>query len=114
MLPKQRRINKDLFKDIFKQGYSFNNPSFSLRVLKMAENGRPSAFSFIVSLKVANLAVKRNFLKRRGKYAINKNINHIKEGFFCVFLFKKDISSFQYQVFEEEVLDILRKASLLK
>ena len=114
MLPKQRRISKDLFEEIFKKGYSFYTDLLGLKTLKRPESGTKSAFSVVVSSKVASKAVTRNYLKRRTRYVLEKNLDRIKEGFFCIINLKQDVSGLEFLEFEAKILDILNRANLLK
>ncbi len=113
MLPKERRISQALFTQILKNGRSFYTPSLSLRIISRKDQPK-SAFSFVISAKEVKNATGRNFLKRRGRHVISKNSTSIKEGYFCAFFLKKELSTLPFSLFEQEILTVLKKANLLR
>lgn len=84
MISKKRRLNKDLFNKVFKQGSMIHSPVFVFKFIKNPEN--KGLFSFVAPKSVAKTAVKRNSLRRKG-YNYLKNIDnpHV----FGVFMYKK-------------------------
>jgi len=123
MLTKERRISKGLFAQILSQGRVFSGKNSSLRVLPIAssiesfggpkESSIPSAFAFVVSVKTAKTAVERHFLKRRGRHVIKKNLDKIKEGYYCAFFFRSGISKLPFPAFETEIVNGLKQAGLI-
>ena len=113
MLSQERRISQGFFNQILKEGRSFQTQNLSLRVV-LRKDSLKSAFSFVVPAKIVKKAVLRNFLKRRGRYVVRKHLSKIKEGYFCAFFFKKEISKLPFLVFEQEILDSLKKAKLIE
>ena len=113
MLSQERRISQSLFTQILKTGRSFDTQNLSLRVSLRKDQGK-SAFSFVIPSKVIKTAVGRNLLKRRGRQVIKKHLTKIKEGYFCAFFLKKELATLPFSVFEQEILDGLKKASLLQ
>jgi RNase P protein component len=90
---------------IFKQGRFLNSPSLTFKFIIINENGRK--ISFIAPKSIAKLAVKRNFLRRKGYNVLQKYINSFPTGILGVFVFKK------YQddvlILENEIKNILAK-----
>ena len=110
MLPKKNRVDTKEVDKIFKDSKFLNSSSFSFKYLK--NKGRENKISFIVPKNVAKLAVKRNFLRRRGYSALQnlvKNLRLSPTGLVGVFVFKKyqdDIS-----IIENEIKNILSKVN---
>lgn len=107
MLPKQRRISKEFFEKIIKEGKNINSEHIYLRFTKNI--GKDSLFSFIISGKIAKKAVDRNLFKRRGRYIIQKNLNNIKAGYLYTFFAKKGVVELSFKVLEQEILFLLSK-----
>ncbi|MCX6713051.1 MAG: ribonuclease P protein component [Candidatus Vogelbacteria bacterium] len=107
------RISKALFPKILKEGRNFNAPNLSLRILRRSDDG-PSAFSFVVAAKTAPKATRRNFLKRRGRHVIKKNLEGIKGGHYGVFFFKSGAVSLPFPAFEQEILNSLKQARMVQ
>ncbi len=114
MLNSQRRIDKGLFDQIIKRGFSVYTPLLSLSFLPSPLITTGSRFAIVVSAKALKMAVDRNKLKRRGRHAIYKNLNRIKNGFLCVFFCKKKMFSLPFKDFEETMLKLLSQANLLR
>ncbi|MFA6416244.1 MAG: ribonuclease P protein component [Candidatus Paceibacterota bacterium] len=112
MLPKNQRIKKGDFGELINSGRSFYSPNFNLRAMKKKDITTKSLLAVVVSKKVANKAVTRNFLKRRLKYALVKKSLDLKSGFLIAFWLKKDLSKTKYADFEAEVLTLLKQANL--
>jgi ribonuclease P protein component len=72
-----------------------------------------SQFSFSASKKVAQLAVKRNKLRRIGYSIIQKHIHEIQDGFQCFFMYKKTQSEPKFAQIENEALILLSNAGVL-
>ena len=90
MLSKENRINKKLFKEVF-------------------VNKKEKRFSFVVPSSVAKSAVKRNKLKRWGKFIINTQKDEIMNGLFLIFVFDKKAVSIKYKELKEEIDSALGK-----
>jgi ribonuclease P protein component len=116
MLSKERRINKDLIKEVLDKGKRYNSPSFVMYVYESPKEKSlaNSKFAFSASKKVASLAVLRNRLRRVGYSAIEGNLNKIKEGSLMLFSYKKINGKPNFKKIEEELLGLLSEASMLK
>jgi ribonuclease P protein component len=113
MLSQERHVSQSLFAQILKEGKSFHTQHLSLRVCVRKDQGK-SAFSFVVSSKAVKKATERNLLKRRARHVIKKHLPDIKEGYFCAFFFKKELVTFSFTSFEQELLDGLKQAKMLR
>ncbi|MEK7642326.1 MAG: ribonuclease P protein component [Patescibacteria group bacterium] len=76
MLPKQRRIPRDLF-GLLKKAKTFSNSIFFAKLAKY--DGKQSRFSVSVSKKVAKKAVLRNKMRRLGYRILGENIEKINK-----------------------------------
>lgn len=112
MLPKEKRVNRAIFKDILEKSKTFHSSYFSLRCFDSRKTEK-SRFSFVVSKKVENKATKRNILKRRGYNSIKPIYKNIKPGFYCVFFLKKEARGLKSKDFEGEMGYLLKKAGVL-
>ncbi len=114
MLSKKRRVGRELFSQILTRSKSFYGNNLSLRVFKTPHSNKETKFSFIVSKKVSNKAVKRNLLKKRGYYAVKKISKNLNNGFVCMFFLKNSSILLSYTELEKEILFLLKKANVLK
>ena len=90
----------------FKTGRSVHSPTLTFKFV-LNKSDLPPKISFVVPKSVAKLAVKRNFLRRRGYQALFPYFKHFPQGIFGVFLFKKAEDSIP--TIEEEIKNILKK-----
>ncbi|MFA5792025.1 MAG: ribonuclease P protein component [Candidatus Paceibacterota bacterium] len=105
MLPKKNRVNTKEVEKIFKEGKFINSPNLTFKfVLTNREERR---ISFIAPKNIAKLAVKRNFLRRRGYSVLKKYFSDFPLGLIGVFVFKKPINSILE--LENEIKIILAK-----
>jgi len=111
MLPRNRRINKEIIENVLKTGKSKQSSYFSVKY--MASGTEKSRFTFVVSSGVAKKAVDRNFLKRRCRYVIGKNLGKIKDGFILMFFAKKGAESLTFKEIETEILSLLNNVGVI-
>ncbi len=112
MLPKNKRVSKEVFYCVLKNSKTFHSNNITLRVLKSSHN--ITKFSFIVSRKVSSKAPKRNLLRRRGSSVVAKLDKKIKNGFICIFYIKKGAVIISYSKIEEEIVFLIKKANIMK
>jgi ribonuclease P protein component len=112
MLSKARKIKREDFPRNFKDGKTYNSLNISLFVSKNKTKSL-SRFSFVVSSKVSKKAIKRNKLKRRGYYIINKNKKIIKNNFYVVLFFKKGSVNLNFKEINNEIMFLLNKSMLI-
>jgi ribonuclease P protein component len=105
MLPKKNRTDKKLVEKIFKQGVFVGSLGLTLKYCLEGGAASPRV-SFIVPKKVANKAVRRNYLRRRGYLVLEKYFNRLPNGFSGVFIFNKIISTLEI---ENEIKKIFNK-----
>ncbi len=112
MLPKQRRVGKEYFERIGKNGVSYHSPFFSVRILKSPEH-KESKFSFTVSKKVSPGAVERNLLKRRGYSVVKDLLTKTQPFLLCAISIKKGAEVLLFQKFKEEIITLFKKATII-
>lgn len=88
MTPKKSRVDKKTVEKIFKEGRFLNSANLALKFI-INKTAKGSQFSFIVPKGLVRLAVKRNFLRRKGYAALRKEIKDAPLGTVGVFIFKK-------------------------
>jgi len=95
MLPKKNRVDKKNIDLLFEKGTFIASPLFTFKYL--IQKSPQVRISFIAPKKIAKLAVKRNFLRRKGYLILKKYIEQFPLGTLGVFIFKKP---------EEDILKI--------
>ena len=108
----KQKVTRDLFATVLAKGRIYHSPHLSFRIHTTSQE-ETSAFSFVVSKKVARLAVSRNRLKRRGRSVIKKIEHCIHKPYIGAFFFKKGSVKISFQELEEEILQLLKKAKVL-
>ena len=112
MLPINRRVKKESFEKIMKEGVFFHADNFYLRFLDRKDN-LPSVFSFVVPAKVKKTSVGRHLIKRKMTAVVEKALANIVSGFSVVVFAKKDVSVLPYGEIKKEILALLVKAKIL-
>ncbi len=112
MLPKHRRIPRELLVNALSQGKRYNSSNLLLYVLE--NSAGLSRFSFSVSKKVCKNAVDRNKFRRRGYSVVGKYLKKVKPGFLCIFSFKKGSGKIRFEQMEKEITDLLHSAGVLE
>lgn len=106
MLPKKKRVTKNVFQAIMEKGNVVSGSFFIFRYIKQ-ENPQ---YAFVVSKKIAKNAVKRNLLRRRG-YNILRFYNlKCNAG---VFFFKKEGFVASPAQTKNDIEIILKKAHII-
>lgn len=78
MLPKKKRVTKELFQEIIKQGGTLSTSLFTFRYIKQ----KAPQYAFIVPKSVAKQALKRNLLRRKGYSVLRQNTPKSGAGLF--------------------------------
>ncbi|MEI6190908.1 MAG: ribonuclease P protein component [bacterium] len=119
MLPIKRRVKKESFAKIMKDGVFLHAPNLYLRFLCPTSlelhgaNLQASRFGFVVPNKVKKTSVGRHLIKRSLTSIVEKVLPEIRNGFSCLFFVKKDITLISNQEIEKETIDLLKKAKIL-
>jgi ribonuclease P protein component len=112
MLSTNRRIKKDSFNKIIKEGLFLCSNNFNLRLLDRKED-LPTLFAFVVPAKVKKTSVGRHLIKRRISAVVEKLLINLKPSFFVLLFVKKDISSFSSKTINIEIIELFKKAKIL-
>jgi|ERR1700733_1812601 len=116
MLPKVRRVPRELLTNALLRGQRHNSANLLLSVANNSEG--PSRFSFSVSKKVCKNAVDRNKFRRRGYAVVRGLLKKTKSGFLCVFSFKKasmtNSKKISFAEMEKEITDLLTASGVLE
>jgi len=112
MLPIKRRIKKDSFSKIMKEGVFVHSDNVYLRFLDRKDQ-LSSLFTFVVPVKVKKTSVGRHLIKRQMTAVLEKFLLTVKSGFSVIIIAKKDLSSLPYTEIEKEIIKLLMKAQIL-
>lgn len=125
MLPQEYRLKrmKD-FEILFKEGWFVSGKLLTAKVWKInTEKYQDRGYKeddlkigFVVGLKVSKKAVDRNRLKRQMREVVRLVLKEgkIKTGYMVAIVAKPELLSVDYKEVEKEVMDLLKKANLLK
>ena len=111
MLRKQNRVNKHLFVDVVKKGVTYYNPNTSLKTIKTISP--KSGFSVYTPKKEVKSAVKRNLIRRRVQFILQKVLPKINHSHNTVILLKKGVLKLPFYKLEDEIVFLLKKAKIL-
>ncbi len=109
MLQKKKRVTKDVFMSIMKDGKTVHSPLFSFRFL--ADNAGPR-YACVVPKAVFKKAHDRNSLRRKGYNALRKNIT--LPPLSGIFFFKKEAKTVDFSEITKEITNLLQKAHFVK
>lgn len=106
MLPKRKRVTKELFQDIMKNGKMLSSPLFLLRYKAQKQ----PQYAIVAPKNVAKQAVLRNKLRRQGYNALAQNpkIPNI----LGVFFYKKQTKMPSFKDIKDNIDLILSKINI--
>lgn len=125
MLPQQYRLKrmKD-FEILYKEGYFVNSSLVTAKIWQIEPEKYPRRaytkddlkIGFVVSTRVDKRAVVRNRLKRQMREAVRLLLKDgkLKSGFLIAFMAKKEMIGVEYKEIEKSLIDVLKKAWVLK
>lgn len=113
MLPAKRRVKKESFTEIMKEGVFVSGQNLYLR-FKVKNGSTPSLFAFVVPNKVEKTSVGRHLLKRRLSGVVEKLLIDVKSGTSIIFMVKNNFSLLSSIELEKEIYSLLKRANLLK
>lgn len=111
MLPKENRVDVELFDKIFKEGKSYHSDLLQLKTISTKDQ-KMSRFAFVVPKKIAKKAVIRNKLRRQGYEIVGDYLKSTKPTTSSIFILKKNPDQEKNQ-YQKEVIDLLKKASII-
>lgn len=112
MIPKNHRVNSELFTTIFENGKRFTGRFVYIKVLPLPDT--VSRFSFVVSKKVIRNAADRNSLKRRGVHAFKELLDEVEDNHGVLFFLKESAVSADFGELKNDIKKVLQKADLLR
>lgn len=112
-LKKENRLSaKDFLKNKGKNFFWSKGDFLTIKSLK--KNQKESRFGFVVGLNVSKKAAERNLIKRRLRYAVQKELPNIKQGFDIIVIVSPLILGKDYKETKKDFLAALKKLKLLK
>jgi len=113
MLKKINRLTKEKdFSLVYKRG---RTSASSLISLKIFPNRLPSTrYGFVVSVKTAKRATKRNLVKRRLRHCVMSLAKNVTTGYDCVITARPGLLDLSYQELCQEVKKLFKRARLIK
>ncbi|MCX6797633.1 MAG: ribonuclease P protein component [Candidatus Falkowbacteria bacterium] len=111
MLTAKNRLKKTKeFDRVFKGGRSYYSEVLGLKV---KDNSLTfNRFGFIIGLKLSKKAVVRNKLKRQVREIVKGQLNLLKPGFDCVFVFFPLILDKEFEEIKDAVIKSLKRVNL--
>ncbi len=112
MLKQTNRLTKRKeFGYVYKHGkYAYNECLTLIYVPSKLKNIR---IGFSISKKIGK-AVIRNKLKRQLREIVRVQLDNLKPNFNYIFVAKPELATLTYEQIESNVLDVIKKANLLK
>lgn len=113
MLSKANRLPlRTEFKRVKSAGKFFSSNSFSL-ILNRKDADVPLRFGFVVSKKVAAMAVDRNRIRRKLTEALRPHLTHLPAGIEGIFLAKPAAGGKSVQELSSEMAAVFGKTGVL-
>jgi len=112
MLSIKRRVRKQSFVEIMKEGVFLHSPSFYLRFISKNDTS-PSLFGFVVPNKVKKTSVGRHLIKRKISSIVEKVLLTVKPGYWVIIFTKKDVSALPLSKIEKEIIELLKEGKML-
>ncbi len=103
MLPKKKRVTKDLFQSIMKAGKVIQSPLFVFRYI----SSTTPRYAFVVSKTVVKQAVLRNRLRRKGYNALSQYPK--TPSIMGIFFYKKTAKDAVFHDIKKDIGNILDK-----
>ena len=108
MLPKSRRMPRELFTELLTKSQFVNSPHFSLRFRLSSENAR---IGVSVSKKISKSAVVRNSIRRRVYSSVQTLTPNLPKGLF-LFVAKVGAASTKGEKLASELENLLKQATI--
>lgn len=103
MLPKRKRVTKDLFSHIMKNGRVLSSPLFTLRYI----NQKTPQYAFVAPKTIIKQAVSRNKLRRKG-YAVLSQTKTLPN-VLGVFFYKKQANTASFLDIRTDIEALINK-----
>jgi ribonuclease P protein component len=102
MLPKRKRVNKELFQDIMQKGRVVSGSLFTLRYISQKE----PQYAFVVPKIVSKKAPERSSMRRFGYNTLNSQ--GLKQAA-AIFFYKKEAKNAQKEEIKADIVNLLTK-----
>ncbi len=112
MLPKEQKVSKKLFDEVFKGGKNYHSDFLFLKLKKLDKPDEKSHFAVVASKKIFQKAIGRILIKRKIFAVLRENKNLIKTGSAGVFFVKKGIEDLKPEEIKKEVNLLLKNSRL--
>ncbi len=107
MIPTKNRIGKTNFDKIMQSSKVVSSPHFSLRVSR-TDISREPLVAVVVSKKISNKAVTRNFIKRRVRSILEEILDILNPQVRLIIFPKKGADIILFASFKKELLDLIK------
>lgn len=112
MLKAQHRLRKTKeIEQVMKRGKGVYGGKLGIKALKNEFNY--SRFAFVVGIKVAKAAVKRNQIRRRMREIVRLNFENIKPGYDVMLIARPGAEKLDFKELEKDLIAALKKLRLL-
>lgn len=109
MLPRSKKINTQLFKEVFEKGKIYHFSYFFIKVLKLTAEEK-SKFTVVSSKKITKTAIARNLLRRRFFNIIKEIYEGLPPSLAIIFFLKKGgVENLKFEDFKKEILKVFEK-----
>jgi len=113
MLARENRLKKDSdFRKVFKSGKVIRSDLFIMRFVE--NNIEKTRFGFIIGLKFSKKATLRNRAKRQISEALRPLVGQVKTGYDIVIIPGIQLADKHQEIIFGELMDIIKKACLIK
>ena len=113
MLPKNRRVERQLFTDVLQKTRISSTDFFTVRYFLSKEEFE-TKIAVVISKKVSGSAVKRNLIKRRIHAVLEVMKGDIKDSYILFIFPKKSTLSLPFSKFKEEMVLVFQKTPIVK
>lgn len=107
MLPKDRRIDRRLFNDVFARGVFFDGKYVSGKITPLASD-TPTKFACVVPKKVFAKAVDRNRLRRQLYRAIASLLDRVGPGSAIILIAKSGLIKVESKILPDMLTSLLK------
>jgi ribonuclease P protein component len=109
----QKGVPRALVSEVMARGARFSSPHFSLCIQRDKKFKDTAFFSFVVPVKVSKKAVVRNLIKRRGRAIVRTLLSPSPLSCAGLFFVKKGAEVLKFSEMREEIVFLLKKATII-
>ena len=112
MLPKQHRLNRAQFGEVFSIGSSLFGGHFSVKWINSREITKPQ-FAVVVSKKVSKSSVRRHRVRRRCYEVVRELLPHVKGSARSIIFARSGVTSLSFYALREELRKLFVQAGII-